>query len=457
MKKSIRKSQLFKRIGLGFIVILLLFLVSRDLVFKKIKSAILAEISTLENEGFTIRYQSLASNSWNNKVNINVLEIEFPESEQDCSKTLHLTIDNIQITGIEIIPLIFDQEIRLTNVVLKKLIARRYRALRVQDKKGLTTLNVREIVVNHLQLDSAKFEQFDSVTCRLTAHLGFSLSVADVHVREPGKVSMTWVAGEVTITNLRVLLPQQFYTLTLQRFSYSPREKLIRMDSFLIVPDFSKAAFALKTGSQTDRLTGSVPCIEISGVEIETYKDFAFRAPHASLNFELSVFRDKRFPLSGVRIKPLPSQILNNLPFKFQVDTLKLLESSIVYEEYPSGGNESGIVSFKGLTALVTNASNMSHENMVMHARARFMNEGDLRADLTFPPNPKAPYTAKGSLSNFNLPDINPMLIPAARTEIKAGWLKSLTFEFVYNDYRADGLLTMNYTNLEVISLTKHL
>ena len=229
------------------------------------------------------------------------------------------------------------------------------------------------------------------------------------------------------------------------------------MDSFLIVPDFSKATFALKTGSQTDRLTGSVPLIEISGVEIETYKDLAFRAPHASLNIELSVFRDKRFPLSAVRIKTLPSQILNNLPFKFQVDTLKLLESSIVYEEYPSDSNESGIVSFKGLTALVTNASNMSHENMVMHARARFMNAGDLTADLTFPPNPRAPYTAKGSLSNFNLPDINPMLIPAARTEIKVGWLKSLTFEFVYNDYRADGLLTMNYTNLEVISLTKHL
>jgi hypothetical protein len=90
-----------------------------------------------------------------------------------------------------------------------------------------------------------------------------------------------------------------------------------------------------------------------------------------------------------------------------------------------------------------------------MVANARFMNAGDLKADFSFPADPKKPYTIHGSVKNMNLTELNKILVPIARVEIRSGNLHEIKFDYQYNEYRADGELTMSYSKLDVASLVK--
>ena len=147
--------------------------------------------------------------------------------------------------------------------------------------------------------------------------------------------------------------------------------------------------------------------------------------------------------------------MLHDLKLRFQIDTVTLAKSSVTYDEFPVEGQKAGEVSFNSLRATILNVSNISNDPMSMNTSARFMNAGNLDADFTFPSNPEKPYTIAGKLTDFNMPEINRILIPIANAEVKTGKLHSMQFNYQYNEYRSDGLLTMHYSDLDVASLIK--
>lgn len=412
---------------------------------------------TLQSEGFEIQYHSFTADPWINELKIEQLNVRFPYRKQRClGHEERLTADRVTITGIDILALILKEELHVKVASVENALLTSFGNIQQRMGTGREGGSLRRILIDHLQVVSTRIELLDSISCSLRATTQFDIRMDEIDIKEPGKPIVKWQIGNALLTCLKIRFPEQLYTLTLERFGYDHHAKTVRIDSLRVLPDYDKVRFAKKRGVQTDRISVSIPLIEMEGAEIQTPNDLLFKANHALLNLQLEVFRDLRYPPNNKKVMALPSQLLADLPFRFQIDEIQLCKSSITYEEFPEHGHLSGTVSFDDLSAVVYNLSNSSSENTVMHAKTRFMNAGDLQVELTLPADPEKNYRAKASLTNFNLRRMNPLLISSAAMEVKSGSLTVLEFEFEYNNYRSDGELTMEYSNLDLVSLRKN-
>jgi hypothetical protein len=427
------------------------FLASRYLIFDKIHSAILAQVDSLRSKGYQIDFDSLETSSLHNRITLNNLRIVFPRDVSACSDSANaVSFRRLEILGIEILPMILHKELKIKTVKADAPWYRHSKNRSGSTKRRKSKQKLKSIQLDHLIVKSAGMDLSDSGACQPMTKLTLDFDVAGVLIQDPGRETMQVSFDKAHAKNIQVKLPENFYTISLQQIEWDGLAKSIQVDSLKIKPDYDKELFAQKTGHQIDRIDCTFPSLRVSGAEIKLSEDPSFHVAVISLSFILEVFHDKRFPNAKPTIKDLPSRILHSCPLPIQIDTLHIFGSSVTYEEFPIGGHMAGVVSFDHLSAQIGNLSTRSTDPMKMMANARFMNASDLKADFTFPADPLKPYSVHGSVSNLNLSEINKILVPIANVKVNAGHLNKLNFDYTYNEYRSDGEITMNYSNLDV-------
>src|SRR5690606_6580993 len=72
----------------------------------------------------------------------------------------------------------------------------------------------------------------------------------------------------------------------------------------------------------------------------------------------IHVYKDMRLPFRWGVIKPLPTDLLQRIQTDMQLDSIRLRNGLVRYEEYTESG-KTGIVSFNDLNALITGFSNL--------------------------------------------------------------------------------------------------
>lgn len=455
MQKKRRKLPFI--IGLILLTMVSLFFVGRYLVFNKIKLTILNEIEGLQREGFKIHYHEIVSDHWINEVSIQNLQVSHSIKMKGCADSItRLNAGLMKIEGIEILPLIFRNTIHVGNILLEHPFVSSTWNEQVRMTHSRGTNKYRRILVDHFQIDSAFFELYDSASCSLATQASFNLEVFGIRMADTRKSFMTWEADDVSVTGIEMFFPHQLYSIGIKEIKYLRKNRSIHFDSLNLFPNYNKRIFAQKSHNQTDRIECHIPSVEMSGIEIDTLGNPSVHAKLVSMMFELKVFRDKRYPITSITAKVLPSRMLKNLPIKLQIDTLQVRHSVITYDEFPTVGDQPGRISFEGLNATIYNLSNTSPKDITMKTRSKFMGSGDLKADFTFPANPEKMYEVMGTLTDFEMKKMNAMLVPAARIEVKSGLLGELSFNFKYNNERSDGTLAMRYSDLKIASLSKH-
>jgi hypothetical protein len=452
MKRRKKRVTIATSVIIVIVIVIAGYFYAPYLLSRLIEHKILESFQKLREKGITIEYDTLYSIP--GKVAAKNLKVTAPSVNGECTQNNSKAVfSTIEIAGIHIMPLIFSNTLEIDSLVINKSeidYAEQKRTTEKQENE-----KIENISVGYLSLQTTIIKVIDSASCKpiktceveqLTIH---KLGATDLHLD-----SIKWSADEAMVFLAKLQFTEELYTVNLKHVSYSRFTKTFNIDSLQIIPDKDKAAFAIQKVNQTDRIHCILPYIKIKGFEIISLNKPLVYAECINLNTWLDVFRDKRYPFRN-KPKDLPMKFLRTLPFLLQIDTIKLLDSYIAYEEFPEEGDKAGHVFFNNIYGTIYNLSNNSTNDTEIDVTANFMNAGTLKGNFSLPSDEQKPYTAKGSLVNFELSKVNPMLTPAANAEISEGKMKELKFNFIYNETRSDGKLEMNYKGLKIITLKK--
>ncbi|WP_185152465.1 hypothetical protein, partial [Fulvivirga aurantia] len=172
----------------------------------------------------------------------------------------------------------------------------------------------------------------------------------------------------------------------------------------------------------------------------------------------LQVFRDKRLPFPDNQRPKLLKELLATSNFSFGVDSILLNEATIIYEEFVKKAEGPGRVSFDNLSGSISHLYTYDKKQDTpprMVAKCNLLNTSRFYADISFPLSQTQPTIVKGKLEPMDLTEFNQMMKYVAFTEIEEGQLKSLDFEFIYDQTESNGKMNFAYEGLKIDFLNK--
>ncbi|HYI78455.1 MAG TPA: DUF748 domain-containing protein [Chryseolinea sp.] len=327
------------------------------------------------------------------------------------------------------------------------------------DRQPLETsigkITIARIVIKDLNTSIAT----DSLT-RYSGRL--NITINNIHSSDGTEIgdinAYTFDEAEATVND--IIVNSQFYEVKVASVKMVSAEETLQVDSLTLIPKYPKYKFSRIAGKQTDRVNSFVPQIEFTGIKYNQLRDSSFVASKIEIKSpEIYSFRDKRMEFRETKNKPLPIAAIKQFNIGVEVDTLKITDAKITYEEFPSEGFKSGKIVFEDLQAVLVNVSDKVYQNRpryaTLDASAKIMGKGLIQASFQLPLDADDQYHAKGKLSQLALYHLNPALENLAFIRIESGRLNNMDFDFDYNDRSSSGSLTINYQDLKMTGLKK--
>ncbi len=441
-------------------ILLILFVLMAAIAFVWVRSYILDRfvvrindrIQALNLSGFNIRYEAMRVNWRSSGIEIDNVVVERDAYDTTCVYPEFIAVDRVRAEGIGLLRLIFRNVLSLDAVYLDTVRAVIREHSRLKPDETAQQDNEFALEVARTYLRNADITYTDSAECQTLAGLTGSLSLTkmrlDFHSGEP----MSYTAETAVLDHAEVRLPDWFYTFRVRQAAWNTGKQALRIDSIDVIPALGKIEFGKKHGFEIDRFECAVPSFAASGISWSLRDSLEVRIGFAEIAFNLNVFRDKRLPFKYKR-KLLPVAQLRRLPFSLKVDSLKVTNSFVQYEEFAEGTSDPGGIYFDELQAVLKNISNIADTGMAtLNASARLFGQGSLTLFCVFPYEKSRRASLSGAIRNFNLPGLNPILTPTTQMQVESGTMKALAYQFSFNEMRSDGEIELNYENLKLVT-----
>ena len=429
------------------------FLYLRSHVFSNMGLSINKKIQSLNLSGFNVRYDSLSVDWRGNTIEIFGLLLEKNAYDTTCIYPEFISVGKVRAEGMRLFPLIFHNVLDFSALYLEtpRIVLRENSLLKLDS--AAQRENEFTLKTDMVHIHDAEFEFTDSVTCKPVTGISGNASLRALEMEFRADRPFRYTAETLVLDSSVVTLPLAFYTLTIDLATVDFTGKTLTVDSIHIKPDFGKLEFGRKKGYETDRFEGIIPFIRVNDFTLSSDDSTSrLSATMAEVQFYLKIFRDKRLPFKKVA-KLLPVEMLQSLPYALVIDSLKIIRSYVQYEEFPEEAADAGGIFFDDLYAVFSNVDNREKDgDLRLEARSSLMGQGAIALSAIFPLTADKRSSVKGSLQDFPLPKLNPMLTPSTNIEVESGQMKKLSFAFSYNATQSDGEIELNYEDLKLIT-----
>ncbi|RAW01400.1 AsmA family protein [Pseudochryseolinea flava] len=434
--------------------VVIAFFGGRYLLLSKIRDTLHNRLGDLRSKGIYIKFKSAKINTWSGDLNISDLQVSV--GLDTTNRDFSAAIPFLQVSGFKIIPFIKNRTISIKNVALEDP-ALSFRLNVKAPESETRNAFFEDLYINRITITGSSFLLKDSVSQDTIAHVKSDFFVEHLGLERVND-SLAWRQSSVHIQGFAFDLPKERYAFSVKDVRLDLEKHTFEVDTFKMTPKLTRKQFMRENGKEIDYIKAVIPYIKVSGFSLRGNPGIAVDIRKIRTQLFMEVYRDKRLPFIKDKRTTLPSNFVQRLPFDLNIDTLRLDEGLVSYEEFPEKGDSSGAVFFDKLQATVIGISNTKapDKQTVMHAKSKFMGKGELSVDFTFPADTTKPYTAKGSLKNFPMVKLNDMLGPAAKVRVESGTMTNLKFNFKYNVYRSDGNVELNYEDLRIISLRQN-
>jgi len=370
-----------------------------------------------------------------------------------------LRIHSIAVKRISLYQLIKNKTIHIREIVLDSGMVQPNSAIKRISETLESTF--RRFECSSIVLNAVEVEIMTDTIVSLSARIDLQLKDIVVSFDTSNSLQYSIKNYEGTAYGIQLSRHEGMYGGTIRKLYISTHEGRIEFDSVLLIPNYTKYRFAQILGEQAGRLNISIPKLILEGVAFEKIPDSAFIVSKVSIrSLDLFSFKDKRVPFLRDYTIPLPMEGFLSAKWKVKIDTVQLLDSRIIIEEYPEKGDERTQITFSDVNALLTGLNNQKPENeenyAILKATGLLMGDGKIEAEFTLPLDGKSRYTAQGKITNFDLVKLNPVFVPIANIRIESGYLNILSFDFSYTDYVSKGKLDIDYAGLRLLVLKKN-
>jgi hypothetical protein len=385
-----------------------------------------------------------------------------------------IAIPELNVAGVKTKKALLDKEIVGRKIEIKEPVIDLHYTFRGKDstRKVPTEEIYREVLGN---LDMI---QFDSVVIS-RAHLrarnqtgkllidirNVDLDLLDVRVDSIGSIDSgrLFFAKDfrLNVSKLAWPSPEKYYDYIFENISLGSARHELKVSHAYIKPRLGENAFVNALPTQDDRFDFSFHNVRFGSVNIRTLTNEYLKAESMTIgNSSLKIYRDLARPRDKKnRVGYYPHQVLDDIPFKFNIKKIIVNNSYVEYKERNHITRQSGRVQLHNVNGSITNFTNDKHvTDRIMRARitSNFLGSTPLKTNWTFYLfDPGGRFEVSGNAGSINGSALNPLIEPMGPAHIKEGELNSLTFDFDGNDYSMNGTVKMTYNDLKVDLLEK--
>lgn len=251
---------------------------------------------------------------------------------------------------------------------------------------------------------------------------------------------------------------KKLYTYNVGSSEYSSKNKRFTARDIKLIPNLSKEKFNKQNSFQNDYYKGNIDSVVISQPNIRRWFEKAEIAGKqmSVRGLNLDIYRDKRLPFDGSRRPDMLQDMIKKLPYPVQIDSLRLTDALIRYNEQPELGEKEGKINFNKINVTLKPFTNMQDINLKfrdfsLDGTATILDSCLMKISMNFQMNhPENMFSTSGSLSPFQLRILNPVLEPLALVSIRSGKVDQFRFNFTADKTQSTGQLWFGYSDMRI-------
>ncbi len=329
------------------------------------------------------------------------------------------------------------------------------------------TSRIKEFIMDKIEVRQGKvnLDLPDSIYPRNIAIDDIEMNFSGFDLRRTGQ-SRIFNSDDINLkfSGFQYHLPDSLNLLAFSEGFFSLADSSFTLRDVLLDPKEEKYEYGHIVGDQTDYL--KINMHEFSAIGIDIYDLLVHNKVGVKMvkidGLDIFSFRDKRIPRITEKEKHLPQKYLLDLKTPVFIDSIKVTDSQVMYEEFGKESLRPGSVDFKKLNATLKNVTNIdkyiqANPHCTLMANSLLMNEGNLDLYVQFNlKEKKYPFYISAKLEPMDLTTFNRMLEPNAFVTIKKGENDLLTMSANANEELAIGEMTFEYDNLKVSLVNKN-
>ena len=379
-----------------------------------------------------------------------------PKQGQGVKKDLYGKISSVKFKGIKLAKALFKKEFDIREV---SILNSNFKGKVIFPEKAkplkASNLNIR---IGKVLFDKINLEIEDTSTAQAFSVKEGALKLYGIEVEKLDTLSPDMVQQfNFEAAELLSVSADSMYTFKASNIIYSDTSNTLSVKSLYIQPNYTNYDFTARHKYETDRIEAKFSNIFLYNFPAEAYvKSNNLACSYIEIGrMDINVFRDKRKEFKHVK-KPSIQEMLFNYPGVIRIDSMSLLNGNVTYSEHAEKANEPGTITFNKLNAKIYNITNDSvsiTENATLEliANALIMGKGrinmDYKAKLFDKDNT---FSVTGRLSGLEAKELNPMLEKNAFIYATSGKIDEMSFNFIANNTKANGRMTVLYHGLNL-------
>lgn len=368
-----------------------------------------------------------------------------------------LQLKKLELSGIGYFKLLFSDKIVINSLNLEGVNWTNYQRSIANPKPKKINLE-KEIEVKKLVFKDLNLNFLDSLGQTLTKINDLSMEMDGLFTDESWlKRPIPFKYQTVNMVTGRVEAPLNPYDV----FSFEKLQLFhdqLEIHNLSIETQGAKEELSFHIETERDHTDLKIPILTISGFEFGT-SDSLFFVTNKKITINnpvLQVYRDKTVE-DDLRVKPLYSKAIRELPFLLTTDSVLVKEASITYEEKMQPDHPAGKLFFKNLNATITDLSNTyeSGEKVtVIRVTSDFLNSSQLETVWEFDTtNLLDDFSFAGQVTGLNASDINRFSQPNIGLNFE-GHIKKVYFNISGNHLNSSVDFRINYDEFSVYWVT---
>ncbi len=346
-------------------------------------------------ENMVRSYDEISVESFGGSLSISNASLIIKNKKDNVAHTF-INVEKLKISHISYWDYIFNDEIHVETISLENPTMAYYkdRVIKSEDsaRKGIIDI-YKPILVEKIKLNNSKFAIYEKgkdstklYTKGLSVEMG-GIEINDKTIRRKIPATFKNYSAESDTVFVKV---SAYENLIVKDFSIENRKAVLK--DVQLKTKYSKKELSRLISKEKDHYDLSMQSLTVDDIDFGfNANGFFAKSKKVTLATpSLEIYRDK-LVADDTKVKPLYSKMLRDLPFELTVDSLKVTNAKIKYEERVKIENMGGSINFKNLDAAISNVSNTykSPKKTELKINATFMDSTPISADWSFDVNNK--------------------------------------------------------------------
>ncbi len=452
-------NKFFKKIALAILALGAVFIIGTVSINSILKSKLENFIQERLPENMVRSYDNITVESLGGSLIVKNASLIIKNKEDNVKHTF-INVEKLKISDISYWDYIFNGKIHAEAISLEnpKIV---YYQDRLKPSKDSTRQAVakiyKPIIVDHVEIKNTKFAIYEKGGDSTKIYTsGLTVKVDGVKVDNKTVIrKIPFEYNDFKAQSDTVFVKVSPYeNLTVESFSLEKHNALFK--NLKLKTKYSKRELSQIIKKERDYYALTLKSLLVADFDFG-FENNRFFAKSKKISLEapaLEVYRDK-LVADDPKTKPLYSKMLRELPFDLTVDSLKIDDAKIKYEERQKQENMGGSIDFKNLNAAISNVSNTytSPTKTEIKIDAIFMDKTPISANWSFDvQNTSDQFLFEAKIGSMVADRMNSFTEPNLKVRLE-GTTNSTFFTIDGNSEASRIDMKIKYTDFKVVVL----